>query len=92
MSQSEKITIRRHGGCEGSVTLRQSKVREADYYLCHSRQDGVQCEKTLPAPHAGKIRVVEMKVAGSFWGYRDEWPDAKRLHRSIAPAKFLHAD
>jgi hypothetical protein len=77
MSQSEKITIRCHGGCGRSVTLRKSKVRKADYYLCHSRQDGVQCEKTLPAPHAGKIRVVEMNAAGWFWGHRDEWPDAE---------------
>jgi len=42
--------------------------------LCHSKQDGVQCKKKLPALQSGKIRTVIMNAAGSFWGYRDEWP------------------
>ncbi|OGP25001.1 MAG: hypothetical protein A2X99_02340 [Deltaproteobacteria bacterium GWB2_55_19] len=36
MKQTEKITIACFGECGRSVTLRRSKVRKADYYLCNS--------------------------------------------------------
>lgn len=91
MSQSEKVTIYCHGGCGRSVTLRKSKVHKADYYLCHSRQDGIQCHKTLPPQHAGKVRVVDMYSAASFWGYRDEWPDAHTAASVIRAREILAA-
>ena len=91
MSQSEKVTIHCHGGCGRSVTLRKSKVLKADYYLCNSRQDGVQCQKGLPALQAGKVRVVDMNAAASFWGYRDEWPDAQTAASVIRAREILAA-
>lgn len=75
MSHVDKVTIHCYGRCGRSVTLRKSKVSTADFYLCHSRQDGAQCRSMLPPLLAGKVRIVEMNAAGSFWGYRDEWPD-----------------
>lgn len=89
MSQSEKVTIQCHGGCGRSVTVRESKVHKADFYLCHSRQNGVECEKTLPALQAGKVRVVDMSATGSFWGYRDEWPDAETAASVIRAHEIL---
>lgn len=89
MNQPEKVTIQCHGGCGRSVMLRKSKVHKADYYLCHSRQDGVQCEKTLPARQAGKVRVVDRYAAGSFWGCRDEWPDAETAASVIRARDLL---
>lgn len=75
MSQ-EKVTIHCFGGCGRSVTLSKSKVQKADYYLCHSRQDGARCETKLPPLLPGKVRVVDINAAAAFWGYRDLWPDA----------------
>jgi hypothetical protein len=77
MRQAEKMTIHCFGGCGRFVTLRKSKVDKADYYLCHSKQDGTQCETRLPLLLPGKVRRVIMNAAASFWGYRDEWPDAE---------------
>lgn len=91
MSQSEKVTIQCHGDCGRSVTLRKSKVHEADYYLCHSKQDGAQCEKMLPAMQAGKVRRVYIQAAGSFWGYRDEWADAETSASVIRACEILAA-
>lgn len=91
MSQSEKVTIQCHGGCGRSVTLRKSKVHKADYYLCQSKQDGARCEKMLPVLQAGKVRVVDMYAAGSFWGYRDEWPDAETAASVIRAREILAA-
>lgn len=87
----ERVTIYCYGGCGRSVTLRKSKVHKADYYLCHSRQDGIQCHKTLPAQQAGKVRVVDMHAAASFWGYSDEWPDAQTTASVIRAREILAA-
>jgi len=73
------------------MTLRKSKVHKADYYLYHSRQGGVQCEKMIPALQAGKVRVVDRYAAGSFWGYRDEWPDAETAASVIRAREILAA-
>lgn len=79
MSRSENVPIPWYGGCGRSVTVRKSNMRKADYYLCHSRQDGARCEQKLPPRQPGKVRVIDMYAAGSFWGYRHEWPDAEAL-------------
>ena len=89
MSQHEKVTIHCYGKCGRSVMLRKSKIHQADYYLCHSRQDGVQCEKSLPALEAGKVREVDMYAAASFWGYRDIWPDAEIAASLIRAREIL---
>lgn len=60
-------------------------------YLCHSKQDGAQCKKTLPALQAGKVRVVDMNAAGTFWGYSDEWPDAETAKSVIRAREILAA-
>lgn len=91
MNNPEKVTIYCHGGCGRSVTLKKSKVRKADYYLCHSKQDGAQCETKLPALQAGKVRIVDMYAAGSFWGYRDEWPDTETAASVIRAREILAA-
>lgn len=91
MSQPEKVTIQCYGGCRRSVTLRKSKVHEADYYLCNSKQDGAQCKMMLPALQAGKVRVADMYAAGSFWGYRDEWTDAETAASVIRAREILAA-
>jgi len=77
MGQTEKVTIYCHGGCGRSVTLRKSKVQKADYYLCHTQENGARCEATLPPLLPGKVRRVVIGAAGSFWGYTDQWPDAE---------------
>lgn len=91
MSQSEKVTIQCYGGCGRSVTLRKSKVHKADYYLCHSKQDGARCEKEMPSLQAGKVRVIDMYAAGSFWGYRDEWLDAETAASILRAREILAA-
>ncbi len=100
MSQSEKVAIQCHGGqwyggCGRAVTLRTSKVHEADYDLCHSKQVGAQCdaqcETMLPVRQAGKVRAVDMHAAGSFWGYFDEWPDAETSASVIHVREILSA-
>jgi hypothetical protein len=91
MSQTEKMTIQCYGGCGRSVALRKSKVHEADYYLCHSKQDGAQCQMTLPALQAGKVRVIDLNAAGSFWGYRDEWADPETAASVMRAREILAA-
>lgn len=71
MKQTEKITIACFGECGRSVTLRRSKVRKADYYLCNSNVEGRLCEAKLPLLAHGKVRCINMNAAGSFWGYTD---------------------
>ena len=80
-----------HGGCGRSVILRKNKVHPADYYLCHSRQDGSQCAATLPPLQPGKVRVVDMNAAASFWGYRDVWPDAQQAAAVMRAREILAA-
>lgn len=91
MNKSEKVIIYCYGGCGRSVALRKSKVRKADYYLCHSKQNGARCEEKLPALQAGKVRVVDMCAAGSFWGYRDEWMDAETAASVVRAREILAA-
>ena len=91
MSKAEKVTIYCYGGCGRSVTLRKSKVHKADYYLCHSRQDGVQCEARLPPLQPGKVRMVDMNAAASFWGYSDKWPDAETAASVMRAQEILAA-
>lgn len=91
MSQPEKVTIQCYGGGGRSVTLRKGKVHEAHYYLCNSKQDGARCKMTLPVLQAGKVRVIEMCAAGSFCGYRDEWPDTETAASVIRARGILAA-
>ncbi len=84
-SNAEKITITCSGGCGRTVTLRKSKVQQADYYLCQSKISGQQCEANLPPLMPGKMRRVELNAAASFWGYTDIVPDAQMA------ASMLHA-
>lgn len=91
MSQAEKVAIHCHGGCGRSVTLHKNKVHQADYNLCHSRQDGSQCEANLPSLQPGKIRAVDMHAAVSFWGYRDVWPDAQQAAAVMRAREILAA-
>lgn len=76
-NQAERVSIPCYGGCGRSMVLRRSKVQQADYYLCDSRQDRLRCEASLPPLMPGKVRRVERNAAGSFSGYRDEVPDAE---------------
>lgn len=85
MTHSEKVTIDCYGGCGRSVTLRKRKVYKVDYYLCHSRQDGAQCEAKLPSLLLGKVRIVDMNAAASFWGYRDVEPDDETAASVVRP-------
>lgn len=91
MSQAEKVTIYCHGGCGRFVTLRKSKVHQADYYLCHSRLDAIECEAKLAPLQPGKVRVEDMYAAASFWGYRDVWPDAAQAASVMRAREILAA-
>lgn len=91
MSQAEKVTIYCDGGCGRSVTLRKSKAHKADYYLCHSKQDGTRCKAKLPPLAPGKVRVVDMYAAASLWGYRDVWPDAEQAASVMRAREILAA-
>jgi len=91
MSDDKKITIFCYGGCGRSVTLRKSKVRKADYYLCHSRKSGIDCSKKLPPLSLGKVRHVDINAAASFWGYTDEWPDSETIASVMRADEILAA-
>ena len=73
------------------VTLRKSKVHQADYYLCHSRLDGIECEAKLAPLQPGKVRVEDMYAAALFWGYRDVWPDAPQAASVMRAREILAA-
>jgi hypothetical protein len=74
---SAKINVECFGECGCVVSLRKSKVRSAQYYLCGSKEHGRLCEGKLPPLPPGMVRSVEINVAAHFWGYTDEWPDAE---------------
>jgi hypothetical protein len=90
MSWAEKVTIECFGGCGRSVSLRKSKVRRAQYYLCHSKEHGHLCHAKLPSLPPGMIRCVEIDAAASFWGYTDERPDVETA-ASLQRAKGILA-
>jgi hypothetical protein len=90
MHDSKKATIACYGGCGRTVTLCASKVHKADYYLCQSKACGHVCEQKLPTLLPGKVRRIDMYAAASFWGYTDEWPDAKTA-ASVARARGILA-
>lgn len=73
------------------MTLRKSKVHKADYYLCHSWQEGAQCEAKLPLLLPDKVRMVDIYAAASFWGYRDVWPDAEAVASVMRAREILAA-
>lgn len=87
---SVKCTIFCYGGCGRSVTLRKSKIHPADYYLCHSRESGIECEKKLPPLSFGMTRSIDIYAASSFWGYTYEIA-GKEILESIVKAKEIHA-
>ncbi|CAM5260213.1 hypothetical protein SSTU70S_02971 [Stutzerimonas stutzeri] len=91
MSNAEKVTIHCYGGCGRYITLRRSKVCNAHFYLCHSRQDGHKCLSKLPTLAAGMVRVCEMNAAAHFWGYRDEWPDNETAASVMRAREILAA-
>ena len=59
------------------MSLRKSKVRSAQYYLCESKEHGRLCKAKLPPLPPGMVRSIEINAAANFWGYTDEWPDAE---------------
>jgi hypothetical protein len=69
--------MRSLGECGCSVSLRKSKVRSAQYYLCGTKKHGHLCEAKLPPLPPGMVRSIEINAAAHFWGYTDEWPDAE---------------
>ena len=75
MSSTEKVTIECSGQCGCAVTLRKSKVRNARYYLCNSKDHGHLCEAKLPPLPPGMVRPLEINAASCFWRYTDEWAD-----------------
>lgn len=85
-----KRTIFCHGGCGRSVTLRETKIHPADYYLCHSRESGAECEKSLPQLSHGMVRSVDMYAAANFWGYTYQIAD-EETSRSIERAQEILA-
>jgi hypothetical protein len=91
MNDAKKVTIFCYGGCGRTMTLRKSKVRKADYYLCHSRKCGHDCEQKLPPLFPGKVRRVDQHAAASFWGYTDEWPDAETAASVMRAGEILAA-
>lgn len=74
---SARINIECFGECGCSVSLRKSKTRGAQYYLCGSKEHGRLCEAKLPPLPPGLVRSVEINAAAYFWGYTDERPDAE---------------
>ena len=90
MSKTEKVTIACYGGCSRAVTLRKGKIH-ADFYLCHSKEHGQICEAKLPPLMPGKVRIVDMYAAASFWGYRDAWPDAQAAESVTRAREILAA-
>ena len=74
---SAKINVECFGKCGCVVSLRKSKVRSAQYYLCCSKAHGHLCKAKLPPLPPGMIRSVEINAAAHFCGYTDEWPDAE---------------
>jgi hypothetical protein len=91
MKQTVKVTIFCYGGCGRSVTLRKSKVHQADFYVCETRLDGDRCRKKLPLLMPGKLRRIDMHAAASFWGYTDEWADAEQAESVLRAQAILQA-
>ena len=89
-SQNNKITIYCDGGCGRSVTLRKSKIRKAEYYLCHSVIDGKKSKKSLPPLRDGMVRIVDMDAASCFWGYTYKWPDIETAQSMQRAKDILH--
>ena len=87
---SAKINVECFGECGCVVSLRKSKVRSAQYYLCGSKAHGNLCEAKLPPLPPGMVRSVEINAAAHFWGYTDEWPDAE-MTESIQRAREVLA-
>ena len=77
MSGTEKATIECFGRCGCSVTVRKSKIRSAQYYLCHSKDHGRLCEEKLPPLPLGMVRTLEINAAAYLWGHTDQWMDAE---------------
>jgi hypothetical protein len=90
MNSVEKVTIECSGGCGRAVSLRRSKIRRAQYYLCNSKEHGRLCEVKLPPLPPGMVRKVEINAAAYFCGYTDEWPDAETA-ASLQRAKEIQA-
>ena len=88
-AHAEKITIFCDGNCGRSVTLRKSKVRKAQYYLCASKISGKICEDTLPELTKGKVRSIDMNAAANFWGYTDKWPTIEEAQGVMRAKKIL---
>lgn len=83
-----KITITCYGGCGRTVTLRENKVNQADYYLCASKACGDECKSKLPPLLPGKVRCITMNAAAHFWGYTDIW-DAEASASVIKAREIL---
>lgn len=86
----DKVTIPCSGGCGRTVTLRRSKVKKADYYLCQSKESGHLCRQKLPPLQPRKVRIVEMNAAAHFLGYTDEVASAEDV-ASITRAREILA-
>lgn len=90
-AEKEKVTIFCFGGCGRSVTLRKSKVHQADFYVCETRLDGDRCRTKLPLLMPGKLREIDMYAAASFWGYTDVWADAEHAAGVLRAQAILQA-
>jgi hypothetical protein len=89
--QAVKVTIFCYGGCGRSVTLRKSKVHQADFYVCETRLDGHRCRTKLPLLMPGKLRQIVMCAAASFWGYTDVWADPEQMASVLRAQAILGA-
>lgn len=87
MSVAQKISVHCYGGCGKSETLRKSKVRASDYFVCSC----ADCRSKLPPLMPGKIREFNMQAAGSFCGVRDIWPSAEQAARVLSARTTLAA-
>ena len=72
----DKVTIYCSGGCGRSVSLRKSKVRPADYYVCDSREDRGKCMEALPPVPPDMIAVMELNASAHFTGITYKKPAA----------------
>jgi hypothetical protein len=64
----DKVTICCDGGCGRSVTLRKSRVRQHQFYLCNSKKSGDACMAALPMCFPGHLCCMDFNAAAHFMG------------------------
>lgn len=83
----DRVTIYCDGGRGRSVTLRKSRVRPHQFYVCNSRKSGDACMAALPTRLPGHLCGMDLNAAAHFMGVTYTLPseeDAASVNRARA--------